>query len=131
MLSASAAINIEPVTDICRMICCVNIGETATASSVKPPSIINTGRQESKTPKPNVDAKGIAEIQSITAFEYRVLLLPLIPLSIEPTMVMAPTQNKRVAETKPSAIFVLPFFLLTNFSSFTDLAPIPDILNIK
>lgn len=69
MFKARATISSEPMLDICRIISSVRMGEITVAKIVKPPSIIRTAKLDNITPKPNVAARGIAVMQSISDFE--------------------------------------------------------------
>ena len=56
---------------------------------------------------------------SKVAFVKSISLFPVSPACREPTMVIAPTQNNRLAVTKPSAIVTFSPGFLKRFSSFS------------
>ena len=67
---------------------------------------------ENITPIPKVEVKIIDDIPSKIDLVKRVVLSPFKPLSNEPTIAIAPTQNKRLEVIKPWAILPdLPFLL--------------------
>ena len=80
---------------------------------VIPPWKINNGRAEQTTPTPNADPSIIDEKKSITDLVNNSSLLLPKPSSMQPTMVMEPTQNNMNAVIKPSVnrSFVLPVLL--------------------
>ena len=95
----------------------LNTPDKSPAPNVIDPWYTNTVTAENITPIPNEDVKIIDYIPSKIDLVNNVSWFPLNPLSNDPTIAIAPTQNKRLDVINPSAIDILLSFLFLNLLS--------------
>ncbi|MPN61185.1 hypothetical protein SDC9_208919 [bioreactor metagenome] len=83
-------------------------GEIRAASAAMLPWKRKTVMAENATPTPREEAKMTALMPSSSAFANNVEWSPVSPSCSAPTIAMAPTQNRRLAATKPSDTEAVP-----------------------
>ena len=94
----------EPTQVISAIADDVRTGARKPAQRTKRPWKPKTNAAANKTPIPSLAASMEDENRSSNDLVYSRLLSPEIPAFKEPLMVMAPTQNNRLAVTKPSVM---------------------------
>ena len=99
----------EPAAVISAIIVSDRRGDRTDAKSTSAPSMTSTLPDARRTPIPNVTASIMEEKRSIMDFVISMVVSPVVPACSEPTMVMDPTQNSRVAVTNPFATSPSPF----------------------
>ena len=117
IFKASPTINKLPTALISDITAVVNTPDNKFAPNVITPWYKKTVIAENITPIPNVEVKIIDDIKSNIDLANKVSWFPFNPLSKDPTIAIAPTQNNKLEDINPSDIDILALFFFLNFPS--------------